>query len=72
MSLISSTHLNPALLRMLELMLTLVLAWHWIGCIWWFLRTNDDPTAVSFLKIPDAIAANSSSIDIAGLNYISC
>ena len=33
--------LNPSLLQLLQVILFIFLAWHWIGCIWWFIGVRN-------------------------------
>ena len=35
--LLSRTQLNPAVQRLIRLVGILVLYWHWVACIWWFI-----------------------------------
>ena len=48
----SRAQLNPALVRLLELMLFLFLSWHWIGCMWWFIVIQDNPNADQLIRLP--------------------
>jgi hypothetical protein len=48
---------HPALIRLLNLCCGLVLTWHCIGCIWWFLRSNE-------------LQYQSGATDVASLGFI--
>ena len=41
--LITSTH--PAVLPLTELLVSMVLGWHWLACFWWFIVTHDGTSA---------------------------
>lgn len=36
-SLAAVTHFNPSKLRLSKLLFILLLLWHWIGCLWWYI-----------------------------------
>lgn len=44
-------HVNPSQILLFELLLTLLLAWHWIACIFWFLYTQSSPSSASIAYV---------------------
>jgi len=46
--------IDPALMRLFELIIFLVLAWHYIGCFWWYVGDMCQRSAEERLRVLDA------------------
>ena len=56
---------DPTTMKLLELVMTLLLSWHYIGCFWWYIGTQYDRSVAERVHVLGVVPVVNSTVTAA-------
>ena len=69
-AMLSRTQLNPSIVRIAQLFAGLFMAFHWIGCLWWFISVTEGSETRYFLMVDLQTGQPTAAYDDYGIEYV--